>query len=307
MKNEKFFKHFQGVKKAYIVEPYNILLPDHSPKILKRLQTFEAEEDDVYVVTFAKAGTALMQEVVHLLHNGTSEPAFEMLRDLTFPYLEIACWNFPDDFPDSFKLIESSPSPRLIKTHLPYSLMPPKAIEMKCKMIYVARNVKDVVVSYYHFAQKMNVMDFKGEVSDFVELFLRDLVPYCPYFDHVKGFWERRNEPNILFVTYEDMKKDLSSVVRKTAEFLKKTVSDEEVATIVKLCSFENMKANPVVNKNFFQEEKVAKEDFTYLRKGIVGDWKNHFSKDINDKFEKLLDEKVKDPQLKKIIDCPVK
>lgn len=32
------------------------------------------------------------------------------------------------------------------------------------------------------------------------------LVSFTPYWDHVLDFWNRKTDPNILFLTYEEMK-----------------------------------------------------------------------------------------------------
>merc|ERR1712106_376233 len=44
---------------------------------------------------------------------------------------------------------ENAPSPRVIKTHLPFEFLPPKLLDT-CKVIFVGRNPKDVCVSSYH-------------------------------------------------------------------------------------------------------------------------------------------------------------
>jgi hypothetical protein len=37
----------------------------------------------------------------------------------------------------------------------------------------------------------------------------------APYFDHVQEAWAHRNNPNVLFIFYEDMKKAINDSVVK--------------------------------------------------------------------------------------------
>jgi hypothetical protein len=61
--------------------------------------------------------------------------------------------------------------------------------------------------------------------------------------NHIKGWWTRsRSEPNILFVYFEDMKRDLPATIRQVANFLGMTpLSDAEVGAIADKCSFGYM------------------------------------------------------------------
>lgn len=51
--------------------------------------------------------------------------------------------------------IKTLPSPRLMKSHLPYHTIPKSENEeaqlTQCKYIYIARNPKDVAFSYFKF------------------------------------------------------------------------------------------------------------------------------------------------------------
>ncbi|KAB7497853.1 hypothetical protein Anas_13726 [Armadillidium nasatum] len=78
------------------------------------------------------------------------------------------------------QLAELTEDPRIIKTHLPFSLLSPSLLET-CKVIYMARDPRDVVVSYYHFSKLFNVIDFVGSTSDFVDHFVNDTCKFPKY------------------------------------------------------------------------------------------------------------------------------
>ena len=69
--------------------------------------------------------------------------------------------------------LDKMESPRIIKTHLPFYLLPPNLLDT-CKVVYVARNPKDVIVSYYHHHQIINFQRFEGTLEQFTEFFLND-------------------------------------------------------------------------------------------------------------------------------------
>ena len=107
-------------------------------------------------------------------------------------------------------------SPRHIKWHHSSPLLPPAVVE-EGKVIYVFRNPKDTVVSWYHF-QRMNVLyGFTGSFDAFFELFLRGDVAYGCYWFNVLSWWRLRHRPNVLVLTYEAMHSDLLAVVRQVA------------------------------------------------------------------------------------------
>ena len=66
-------------------------------------------------------------------------------------------------------------------------------------------------------------------------------------------YWEEQKlRKNVFFVTYEEMKRDLRSVVSRLAAFLGKeeTVNDsEKMEALLNHLSFDKMKTNKAVNK----------------------------------------------------------
>ncbi|MFQ6659832.1 hypothetical protein Gotur_028572, partial [Gossypium turneri] len=103
----------------------------------------------------------------------------------------------------------------------------------------------------------------------------------------------------VLFLKYEDVKKELLGCVRKVAEFLGVSFTPEEenkeiMEQIVKLCSFESMN-NQDVNKldKRYQQCPISNSDF--LRKCEVGDWVNHLSPQMAKKLDQITEQKLKD------------
>lgn len=84
----------------------------------------------------------------------------------------LASWRQP-----GYEWAENMSSPRHFKTHLPLSLLPPDLLSTS-KVIYVARNPKDVAVSYYHHNRLLKVHDYVGDFETYWNLFENDLCEY---------------------------------------------------------------------------------------------------------------------------------
>lgn len=75
---------------------------------------------------------------------------------------------------NSVEFTKNVPSPRFIRTHLPFDLLPKqlRTGEKKPKIIYIARNPKDVAISYYHHSRLF--IGYCGSFENFCELLLSD-------------------------------------------------------------------------------------------------------------------------------------
>ena len=93
------------------------------------------------------------------------------------------------------------------------------------QIIYVTRNPRDTVITYCNHFKVLE--GYTGSFETFADAFLRDECGYyTPFMQNVKGFWEaRKQRPNIMFLTYEEMKRDLPSVIRRVSAYLGKPVA----------------------------------------------------------------------------------
>ncbi|CAH0395138.1 unnamed protein product [Bemisia tabaci] len=241
------------------------------------------------------------QEMVWCVGNDLDfKKATEVLSSVRTPLLELTALVGNDKRPwtgmfgNSVETVENLASPRYIKTHLSLDLLPAQIETVKPKVVYVTRNPKDVCVSYFHYCRLVHEL-VGGTFEDFCELFLQDRVPMSPFWPHVLSFWNRRHEPNVLFLKYEDMKRDGRKAIRQVAEFLDKKLSDEEITALEDYLSFDKMKENPSVNLepivnlmgNVNTQEK-------FIRKGVVGDYKAHMNEEMIARFDKWIQENTK-------------
>jgi estrone sulfotransferase len=208
----------------------------------------------------------------------------------------------PDDafahdpaFPTSFEAVESLERPRFVKSHLHYSLLPQQLIDgsTKAKMIYVARNPKDTCVSFFHHSVLLDGYD--GSLEEFVEAFITDNVYCAPFWSHLREFWEVRNRSDVLFLKFEDMKEDLPKVIRQTAAFLGKTLTEEKVDILADHLSFESMKNNPACSKEHLISVLQAihgkkQPDKKFMRKGQVGSWKDELPPQLMARFDEWIE-----------------
>ncbi|OMO72981.1 hypothetical protein COLO4_27322 [Corchorus olitorius] len=258
---------------------------------------------DVILSTYPKCGTTWLKALAFAIINRSSHHDFQnhpLLtsnpHDLLLPLIERYI-NSVD--------IETLPSPRVCPSHLALSLFPNSmaAASSPCRFVYICRNPKDTFVSMWHFMNKLRRLKQVPPLSleDALDSFSKG-VSFCgPYWDHVLGYWKASLESpnNVLFLKYEDLKREPSVYVRKLAEFLDLPFSEEEenegiVEKIVNLCSFENL-SNLYVNKNNNINIKAAGVNTShFFRKGQVGDWINHLSPEMANAMDQITQEKFR-------------
>ena len=74
--------------------------------------------------------------------------------------------------------------PRLLKTHLNFANCPKSA---HAKYIYVVRNPKDCLTSYYYHNRNFKIYEWaEGDFDVFFELFINGELAFGDYFDHVR-------------------------------------------------------------------------------------------------------------------------
>ncbi|KAM3821629.1 sulfotransferase 1C2-like [Vipera latastei] len=265
-----------SIKRLQLVEIEGVPLPETLVEQWDAIWGFKARPDDLLICTYPKAGTTWMQEIVDMIHQGgdpqkcAGAPIYERM-----PFIEMCP---PKPIRTGFEEAEAMASPRTLKSHLPVHLLPPSFWAQNCKIIYVARNIKDIAVSYFHFHRISKLMPESGNWDEFLEKFIAGKIAWGSWFDHVQGWWEAKNRHPILYIFYEDLKKDPAREIQKVAQFLGSELPGAVVGEIVQHTKFESMKTNPMANYSTIPSSLLDQDISPFMRKGTVGDWKKQFT-----------------------------
>ena len=192
------------------------------------------------------------------------------------------------------------PSPRTLLTHMPFRLMPKAHAKAGCKMILMHRNPKATVVSTYHFAQNHKSTAYDGDFEEFLQLFISGEVPFSGYIQYFRD-WDQTLKTNpdlpVLIVRYEDLKRDCVSQLRRVCDFLELQRSDVYLQEVAKKNEINTVKATKEANPDLQEFIKMTSFDgkLHFYRKGIVDDWKTHFTVAQSQQFDKVFREELKD------------
>ncbi|KAL1414131.1 hypothetical protein MTO96_000950 [Rhipicephalus appendiculatus] len=257
---------------------------------------YKPQRGDLFLVGYPKSGTTWTTHIMYNILTDTKDSASTFDLMINFPLLDML----------GAEAAVYAPKPSAFRSHLPFYKIPYSA---EAKYVYIARNPYDTCVSFYHHTRRMPVHQFQdGTFDEFFELFIQGRVAFGDYFQHVISWYEHNNDPNLLLLTYEELKRDTSRCILKIAEFMgqewiqKFQENPELFSQILEKTSIEQMKKvfNNRAQKPLFIDSpflKTVRPEFRkrllafiaaveppkpgdFVRKGQVGDWKNHFSAD---------------------------
>jgi len=271
-----------AMKTLLKTEPQSVTLVPGFIHLQKRILNMKVRQDDVWIITPPKCGTTWTQEITWLLMN-KADVVTAKEKDLfsRSPFLEMPMMFITSDeeAEEVIGKLDSMPSPRLIKSHLPFELLPPDLLDT-CKVVFVARNVKDAAVSFFYHERLMKHHDLIDMSFERYarEVYKPSLTVLGGFFEMLGSGWKRRNHPNMLFLWYESMKEDQRKVISEIAEHIGYQLTDAEMDTVDEYTRFDNLRKTCSINQPspMFHSGRGS-----FLRKGKVGDWTSHFSAEL--------------------------
>ncbi len=254
---------------------------------------FPFRDDDIIIATYAKSGTTWLQQIVaQLIFEGATE---QNVADMS-PWVDLV---LP---PPAVKLpeIEAQLHRRFLKTHLPVDAL---VFSPKAKYLFIARDGRDVVWSFYNHHLNMTEMMIDGlneasrpDVEEFKEVSLevdeyfrhwleRDGHPLWKFWHSISSWWEIRHLPNVKILHFAALKNDMPGQIREIAEFLEIEIDENNWDAILEHCSFDYMRKN--AEKSVPLGGAPWKGGArTFIHKGTNGRWRDVLTAEDNRKYE---------------------
>jgi len=205
----------------------NLIFP---PITFERGKSFRPRPDDVILSPWSKSGTTWLQQIVHGLRSG-GDMDFDDISRLS-PWIEVADALGIDLDADQGWL------PRAFKSHYSYTAVP-----KGCRYIVSFREPRSVMRSYYRFYEGWLFEPGSVSAEEYLAPHL-DLTRGKDYWGHMVSWWEQRDHPKVLLLSYEVMQEDLRGHVLRIARFLRLDADDSLIDLVTHQSTREFMLAN---------------------------------------------------------------
>jgi hypothetical protein len=284
---------------------------------------FEERPADILLASFPKSGTTWLKALAF----ATARRSVHSPLDAGHPLLSSNCHDCVRSLDTLRSSLESggdTTAPRLLGTHLPYSLLPMRATADGggCRIVYIARDPKDTLVSLWHFDAGVRTEKEGGgagegtrprtaaaaagraalEFEEAFELFCQGCCLSGPQWEHVREYWEasKGRAGRVLFLRYEEMLQDPVGNLKKMAEFMGCPFSAAEddagvVRSILELCSLDKQRSLAVNKTGAFVKNVegtvITIDNKHFFRKGITGDWRNHMTPEMAARLDGIVEE----------------
>lgn len=232
----------------------------------------------LFVAGLPKSGTTWLEGML------ASYPGYSLLLPPSITRYEMEHgrshdYTLPGDFFSDYDRVLA-----VTKTHVPGS---PRNVDLlrrhELPHVVLYRDLRDVAVSHYFYVRNTRWhpehphyqgLDPEGGLRVFLD---RELDSFAAWIRS----WESHRDPELTCVIrYEEMVRETMAVLRRVADHLGLDGSDETLLAIVKRHSFDHLTGR----------ENSEADGTSFFRRGTPGDWRNHFTPELEADYREALD-----------------
>ena len=197
--------------------------PNHKP--------YAPQGGDVFITSWAKSGTTMMQQMFHQLRTGASG------GDLDFDDISrVTPWDDTAYMLDFDMTAPQIASPRGFKSHREYERLPPGM-----RYVVSLRDPKETYVSFYRFLDGWHFEAGAVPIEDFMPVWMSGGPGGCDYATHLLSWYKRLHEADSFVMTYKWAVKNRPQAIRQLAELCEIDLMPEVEALVLERTTREFM------------------------------------------------------------------
>ena len=279
--------------RATTIEAFRSLLATMStPEGVQKGLGMKLQPTDCVVTPFGKSGTTWLQQIAHSLRTHGDMDFDDISR--VVPWIEFST-DLGLDL-DAAQVAE----PRIFKSHLDAHRIPKGG-----RYIISCRDPKDAAYSMFKFMEGWFIEPGAMSLDDFVRATFTTSgrTPdgqRGDYWTHLRSWWERRNDADVLFTAYEHMKQDSRATIRAVAAFMDIPLSDELQAITLQRASLPYMQQHKDrFDDKLMRDHSIALAGISAdcnsskVRTGQVGEARQQLGKDVALEFDAIWQERI--------------
>ncbi len=249
-------------------------------QVARSVRSYRPRPTDIVISPYSKCGATWLQQMFHTLRTGGDMDFDDISR--VVPWIETASMLGLDlEAPQRAE-------PRGFKSHLAYHHMP-----MGAHYIVCFRDPKDALVSLHRFMEGWFLEPGAVTIGDFSRTWLKGSAEGSNYWQHLVSWWEQRDNPNVLLLSYEQMIANPAAAIRKVAAFCGVALDDALLALTLEHTSLAFM----LHHKDRFDDAMLRKlserlcnlppgSDSAKVRDGVVGGHRHVLPDDVAAKLD---------------------
>ena len=188
---------------------------------------------DVFITSWGKSGTTMMQQMFHQLRmiaaTGADDMDFDDISRMT-PWEDTALML------DIDMTAPQRAEPRGFKSHREYERLPPGQ-----RYVVTLRDPKECYVSFHRFFDGWHIETGALSLEEFWPLFIGGGPGGCDYFTHLLSWWKRRDAADSLIASYHWAAKNRRAMIDRLARMLGLPLDSHQVDMVEEMTSREFM------------------------------------------------------------------
>lgn len=197
---------------------------------------YRPEPGDVFITSWGKSGTTMMQQMFHQLRmvsaTGEGDMDFDDISRMT-PWEDTAVML---DFDMN---VEQRAKPRGFKSHREYERLP-----AGMRYVVTLRDPYETYVSFHRFFEGWWIETGAVSLEDFMPFWMTGGPGGCDYFTHLLSWYARSDEPDSLVASYRWAVKNKRAMIQRLAKLCGIDVDEETLSKVEAMTTREFMYAH---------------------------------------------------------------